>query len=216
MLRSFRSRFKRGGVAPAILATLLLLFSPAWSALASDPTQLVELLRTGGYSIYFRHEATDWSQFDQVERADDWLSCSGAKMRQLSTAGRERAKATGRAMRTLGIPVGRVFASPYCRTVETARLMDLGEVVPTVEVMNLRVAVFPGGRQAIRASARALLSRQPDAGTNTLIVAHGNVAQAATPVYPGEGEGVVFQADGAGGFRVIGRLTPEQWAALVR
>ncbi len=182
----------------------------------SEPMQLIEILQGGGYSIYFRHEATDWSQFDQVERAQDWLSCSSAEMRQLSDAGRNRAAATGRAIRTLGIPIGRVYASPYCRTVETAELMALGKVEPTAEVMNLRVAEYFGGRQAIIASAQALLARPPAAGTNTVIVAHGNVAQAATPVYPGEGEGVIFQADGKGGFRVIGQLTPAQWADLAR
>ena len=89
---------------------------------------LVEMLRQGGFNIYFRHAATDWSQADQVSKADDWTSCDPARMRQLSDTGRQIASTIGEAMRVLHIPVGHVFASPYCRTVETARLMQLGEV----------------------------------------------------------------------------------------
>lgn len=175
---------------------------------------LIEALRGGGYTLYFRHEATDWSQTDYVNQAEDWLSCDGDSMRQLSDTGRERAAATGKAIRSLGIPVGRVLASPYCRTVETAQLMNLGKVTTTIEVMNLRVAEYFGGRDAIVATAQALLAKLPTKNTNTVIVAHGNVAREATPVYPDEGEGVVFQADGQGGFRYVGSILPAQWAQL--
>ena len=51
----------------------------------------------------------------------------------------------------------------------------------------------------------------PPAGSNRVIVAHGNVARNATPVYPDEGEGVVFEPDGDGGFRLVGRLTADGW-----
>ena len=175
---------------------------------------LVQALREGGFTIYFRHEATNWSQSDHIQKTDDWLSCDGDEVRQLSAAGRQSATATGEAIRALGVPVGRVLASPYCRTVETARLMNLGEVEPSTDVINLRVADYFGGRSAVVATARALLAQAPKGGTNTVVVAHGNVAQAATPVYPAEGEGVVFEADGGDGFRLIGRLQPAEWQAL--
>jgi len=116
---------------------------------------LVQALRQGGFTIYFRHEATDWSQSDHIQKTGDWLSCDGASVRQLSTTGRQSAVSTGKAIRTLGVPVGRVLASPYCRTVETARLMNLGEVEPTNDVVNMRVAEFFGGRSAVVKTARA-------------------------------------------------------------
>ena len=175
---------------------------------------LVEMLRRGGYNIYFRHVGTDWSQSDRVEQRDDWLDCDPARMRQLSEEGRADAVAVGVAMRSLGIPVGEVLASPYCRTMETARLMQLGPVRASTEVMNLRSAEYFGGRQAIVASARRLLSTPPPEGSNRVIVAHGNVAREATPVYPGEGEAVVFRPLGSGGFQVVGRLKPADWARL--
>ena len=106
-------------------------FVKADTASAPSAKELVELLRAGGYSLYFRHEATDWSQSDNITSEGDWLSCDGNQVRQLSNSGRERSATTGKVIRSLGIPVGKILASPYCRTMETARLMNLGTVVPS-------------------------------------------------------------------------------------
>lgn len=176
---------------------------------------LLDVLRGGGYTIYFRHTATDWAQQDHVDKAGDWLSCDPARIRQLAADGRAAARAIGEAMRALRIPVARVLASPYCRTMETARLFDLGDVQASDAVVNMRVADFFGGRDVVIASARALLATPVAAGTNTIVVAHGNVARHATPVYPDEGEGVVFAADRQGGFHAVGRIPVYGWAALL-
>jgi phosphohistidine phosphatase SixA len=175
---------------------------------------LVEALRAGGYNIYFRHAATEWSQQDHINAAGDWTSCDPAKVRQLADSGRRTAAAVGDAIRALQIPVASVLASPYCRTVETARLLQLGEVETTTDIMNMRVAGYFGGTEAIAASARRRLSTPPPAGTNTILVAHGNVLVNATSVYPQEAEGVVFQPDGNGSYAVAARISPEQWARL--
>ena len=187
---------------------------PAQNGARLSGEPLVRALRQGGYNIYFRHAATDWSQSDRVREAGDWTSCDPARIRQLSDQGRKTARAVGGAIRALGIPVGRVLASPYCRTVETATLMDLGNVETTIDVMNMRVAEYFGGRSAIVKTARARLATPPASGTNTVIVAHGNVARDSTPVYPGEAEGVVFRPNGSGGFSVVARVSPEEWARL--
>jgi len=175
---------------------------------------LIQALQNGGYNLYFRHEATEWSQQDLVQKKGDWLSCDGTKIRQLSEQGRQRAKRTGEAMRRLEIPVSEVLASPYCRTMETARQLGLGDVQASTDVINMRVAEYFGGREAVVKTARTLLARPPVAGSNRVIVAHGNVAQAATPVYPGEGETVIFKADNNGHFVFIGRIMPERWVEL--
>jgi hypothetical protein len=149
-----------------------------------------------------------------VREAGDWRSCDPLRMRQLSAAGRAAATAIGVAMRQLEIPVDEVLASPYCRTVETANLMELGKVVESVQVMNLRSADYFGGRASVVASAQALLASSPGPALNRVIVAHGNVASAATPAYPAEGEALVFEPDVTGGFVLRGRITPEEWMRL--
>lgn len=185
------------------------------SVVAVDDAELVARLRGGGYTLYFRHVATDWSKHDQVRKAGDWLSCDDHRMRQLSDSGRAVARRIGQAIRGLGIPVAEVLASPYCRTMETARLFDVGQVIRSTDVMNLRSADYFGGRDEIVTRARRLLSTPPMAGANRVVVAHGNVAREATPVYPDEGESVVFLADRMGGFDVIARIPPERWRRML-
>ena len=199
----------------ALLAVCLL---TATAAIAADGTlddaALLAALREGGNNIYFRHVGTDWSQSDRVRNADDLRSCDAARMRQLSDAGREDARLIGSAMRRLELPIGEILASPYCRTVETATLMQLGEVVESEQVMNLRAAEYVGGRASVVASAQALLSSPPPSG-NRVIVAHGNVAREATPAYPGEGEALVFRPESEGRFTLRGRIRVSDWARLL-
>ncbi len=175
---------------------------------------LVQKLRKGGYTIYFRHAATEWSQTDHITEAGDWMSCDPGRIRQLSAVGRRSAQAVGAAIRALNIPIGRVLSSPYCRAKETATLMNLGSVNTTDDLMNLRVAEYFGGREAIVERARRQLGTAPESGTNTVLVAHGNLGRAATSVYPDEGEGLIFQPMTDGGFVFIGRLSPAQWRQL--
>jgi len=198
-----------------MLALCLLFAGPTAAAqeLLGDAA-LIAALRGGGHNLYFRHVGTNWSQHDQVQEAGDWRSCDATRMRQLSQQGRDDARTIGSALRRLEVPVGEVLASPYCRTVETARLMQLGDVVETTQVMNLRAADYVGGRASVVASAQALLASPPPSG-NRVIVAHGNVAREATPAYPAEGEALVFEPDGEGGFMLRGRVTVSDWSRLI-
>lgn len=213
-------RYSMNAAFPVLIALALLAAGVDRVAAQTVPplfdNDLVQALREGGFNIYFRHAATDWSQSDKVGARDDWLSCDSSRMRQLSADGRQTSINIGNAMRALGLPIGKVMASPYCRTVETAQLMQLGAVEATTDVMNLRVASYFGGRGAIVGTAQMRLSTRPAVGTNAVIVAHGNVAQAATPIYPGEGEAVIFRPDGNGGFQYIARIAPRDWARIIK
>jgi phosphohistidine phosphatase SixA len=175
---------------------------------------LVEALRKGGYNIYFRHAATDWSQNDQVSKTGDWTSCDPGKMRQLSEIGRKTAGTVGEAIRALQIPIGQVLASPYCRTVETARNMKLGPVETTTDIMNLRVAEYFGGTPAIVAHTHRRLSMAPQPDTNTVLVAHGNVLVTTTDVYPQEAEAIVFRPEGNGTWTFVARISAQEWTRL--
>ena len=187
---------------------------PALADAVLEGKDLIHALRQGGYNIYFRHTQTDWSQIDIIVNAGDWIDCNPSRVRQLSESGRRTARTIGEAMRRLRIPVSRVLASPYCRTVETATLMDLAPVEATTDVINMRAAEHVGGTNAVVATARERLAGVPRAGTNIVIVAHGNVVRSAARVNPLEGEGLVFRPDGNGEFAFVGRLTPEQWEEL--
>lgn len=196
-----------------LAASLLLGTAPAAaSTLAGE--SLVDALRQGGFVVYFRHAATEWSQSDTVEAAGDWTSCDGGRIRQLTEAGRQAAARVGAAMRRLAIPVARVLSSEYCRARQTAEGLGLGPVETTPDIMNLRAAEYVGGRGAAVDRARKRLSEPPSAGSNTVIVGHGNVVQAATGAYPGEAGAVVFRPRPGTSPEVVAELRAADWPEL--
>lgn len=196
-----------------LLRILLAALLVAGAARAEMDGGLAARLRDGGYVIYFRHADTDMGQRDRIDAAGDWTSCDPARMRQLSEEGRARARAIGAAIRAAGIPVGRVVASEYCRSTETARLMDLGPVHTTTRIFNTRAARFVGGRDRLVETAREVLATPPADGTNTVVVAHGNILRAVASVHLSQGGGAVFRP-GPDGPELVAQVSADDWAEL--
>jgi phosphohistidine phosphatase SixA len=190
--------------------------TPGAPATELEGKVLVEALQDGGYNIYFRHGPTDWSQHDRVETAGDWTSCDPAEMRQLSSDGRAVAQRIGDALRALGVPVAKVLSSEYCRTWETARLLDLGPVTKTRDIMNMRVVALVGGRDAVIRRAQRLLAQPAPEGANVVIVGHGNLMRAATGAYASEADSGVYapRAGSEPGFELVAGLAPDDWIRL--
>jgi phosphohistidine phosphatase SixA len=198
----------------AAAATALLLAVPARAERLSSPdpahalegAALVQALRAGGLTLYFRHTATDFSQDDRAMQG--YEAC--ATQRNLSEAGRAQAREIGEAIRALGLPVGEVIASPFCRTMETGRLM-FGRAEPSTVVRGYE-GMNPA--QADYTRLAALLATPPAAGTLRMITSHGNPFRAiAGPPHLDEGEAAVLRPAGAG-FVVVARIRREDWAGL--
>ena len=181
---------------------------------AMDREAMVETLRGGGYILYFRHAPTDWLDADQVDSEAALSSCDRGQMRQLSEQGRATARALGEAIRRLEIPVSAVYASEYCRTSETAKLLNLGPVETTRDILNVSAAGYVGGVDALAAAARKRLSTPPPAGSNVVLVAHGNVLMLVAKIRPPEAGAAVVRPQGDGRFEVLGILSPEDWGEL--
>jgi phosphohistidine phosphatase SixA len=170
--------------------------------------------------IYFRHAATDYSQTDVREGQEWWKNCQ--THRNLSQAGRSQAEAIGTALRTLDIPIGQVLSSEYCRTVETAELMNIGSVQTTDRLNGARSwesSTEGTGREQLVAATRQLLATPPDSGVNTILVSHThNFENPAHPVLDeiAEGEAAIFQPDGNGAFTLVARMTSEQWIVFAQ
>jgi Histidine phosphatase superfamily (branch 1) len=168
---------------------------------------LVGQLREGGLVIAFRHAATD-DGYDSAGR--DYANCG--RQRNLDDEGRQQSRRIGAAFRELGIPVGDVRSSPFCRTRDTARLafgrarLDRGLLEPTREGDGRDVVLAPAFRRRLQASPRA--------GTNTVLVTHN------FPPRPGagtlaEGEAAVFRSAG-GRLELVSRVRPGTWPRLAR
>src|SRR5688500_12582170 len=101
----------------------------AFLAWAQPDADLMRQLREGGYVLYLRHASTDMSRNDANMKS--YEGC--ASRRDLTDAGRAEARAIGEHVRRLQIPIGEVLASPFCRTMDTARLA-FGRAQATNEV----------------------------------------------------------------------------------
>ena len=102
----------------------------AWSclcwpetAIGAEQEALFDALREGRAAALVRHALAPGVGDPAEFRIDD---C--AAQRNLSDEGREQARAMGERLRAEGIAAARVYSSQWCRCLETARLLDLGEV----------------------------------------------------------------------------------------
>jgi hypothetical protein len=185
------------------LLFLVAFASSGWAQL--DPS-LVSELRKGGYVLYLRHTSTDFSQDDS--KMTSYEDC--ANQRNLTDKGRDEARAIGAHIKRLGIPIGAVLASPFCRTMETARLA-FGAAQPTQDVRGGPLRTDDPTRYA---PLRKFLSSKVPKGENRVISSHGNPFRAvAGPPYLAEGEIAVVRPEGER-FTVLARIRPEDWSSL--
>ena len=140
---------------------------------------LVECLRAGGYTIFWRHadadvcgDRLDLGTADTTSVPDWWRSCvancDSATARQMNAVGVDNATLIGEQFDLLGIPVGRVLSSEYCRCVTTAELMDFG---PTIELdPGITYWVYDEANRCTHCLDH--LATVPAAGSNTAIIGH--------------------------------------------
>jgi len=177
---------------------------PAAKDALSGPA-LLDALRRGGYVIYIRHTSTDFGQNDEGMTSFD--DCT--KQRNLTDQGRAEARAIGAAIAKLHIPISEAVASPFCRTVETAKL-----VFGRATISNA-VRGGPADNAERYAELRKLLSTPVPRGGNLAIASHGNPFRsvAGTP-YLAEGESAVIEPLGNNRFRIVARITKDDWSKL--
>jgi broad specificity phosphatase PhoE len=186
-------------------------FAPSENTLTeAQKRKTLNALRKGGHVIFFRHARTDWSTTD-TDR-DNLENC--ATQRNLSAEGRAQARAIGASLRALGVQIGEVFTSPYCRTLETAKLaFGRGKAMETLRHL------FPEDEANHRTVGTRLYNAFAEAaasGRNTVMVSHGFNFRAVYGFDPNEGEAAVVKPNARGGHVYVGRLTSEDLDAFAR
>jgi len=202
-------------LAPTMLATAQVAPAPAVPAPVAEwkpvleGRALLDALRKGGYVIYLRHTSTDFGQND--EAMTRFADCT--KQRNLTDQGRAEARAIGSSLRKLRVPVGVVLASPFCRTVETARLV-FGDPQVSHAVRGGLARPDAADRYA---ELRGLLATRITGNTNTAISSHGNPFFAVTgPPYLAEGEVAIVEPQDGARFRIVARVKKDAWLELAQ
>lgn len=190
----------------AALAILLAACAPAADAPPSPATVLpLDALRQGGLYIVLRHTDDSGHDADPVDLA----SC--ATQAGLSAAGRRDAEALGRAVAALHLPIATVLASPYCRTMDTARLVFGSPTATDALVRPVAGGALASGDPRL-AVLKRMLATAPAAGTDVALVTHSEVFRAAFGLDAQKGEAFVVRP-GNGGYTVIARVLPSGWTA---
>jgi len=182
----------------AIFALLLGFCSTAETAVAADAADAWKALRAGGHVALMRHADAPGGVGDPPGfRIDD---C--ATQRNLSEKGRADAEKIGSRLKGEGIAFEKILSSPWCRCIDTAKLLNLGTVETEATFGN--VVVLKDQRETLTAGARALVARWTARG-NLLVVTHGANIQALTGVWLASGEIVVVKG-GSDRAEPVGRL----------
>lgn len=175
--------------------------------------QLVSALRQGGYIIFFRHAQTEKDYADQVTAVMG--KCDTQRM--LSEEGWKQSRMIGEGFEKLKLPVGKVYSSEYCRAWQTADLA-FGRYEKVSGLNFPKAAEYTEAQKAqMRAGIMPMLTAPPAAGTNTVIVGHDDVFDAATGIYP-EPQGVAYilKAMPDGKLDIVANMLPDEWLKLPR
>ena len=188
----------RGALIYGVLG--ILLFAGARADAADADSALWRSLATGETVALMRHASAPGYSDPPGFTLDD---CS--TQRKLSATGRQEAKAIGSRLRAHGITHAIVRSSQWCRCLDTARLLGIGEVIPTPALNS-----FFERRNQAQARSRAVhrLLAKPMAGRARVLVTHQVNITALTGVHAASGEIVVVRPENDHSLSLVGRIEP--------
>ena len=223
MVSHFHSRGNGSGVVARVLCAALAAAALTCGAAPSQAADTFDVLRRGGYTLFFRHTQSDWRdaktaqpqlpargkapvKIDRIDKADP---CAGE--RQLSEEGRADARALGIAVKSLNLPITEVTAANLCRMQETA------QIAFGAPKTALDLAPRPGVSISLSAQAAALarLTRAPlpDHGIR-VIIGDYEMAQALYGVTLAEGDALVLRNGADGRPEAVTRVRLSDWRAI--
>jgi phosphohistidine phosphatase SixA len=179
---------------------------PPHPAIASSPTPSVpadiwSLLREGtGYVVLLRHAQTEPGTGDPPGfRLNE---CS--TQRNLSAEGRRQAARIGQVFRDHQIPIVQILSSPYCRCLDTARLLNLGTVraFPALNSIFEDRTTATEQRQQIR---QLLVNHRQTTGVIIMVTHFANIGD-ISGISPQPGGAVVIRANQQGNLDVVGQI----------
>jgi phosphohistidine phosphatase SixA len=182
---------------PSALAVSLLI---APGVAADEAKDAWAALAKGGHVALIRHGSAPpgYGGDPPGFKIDD---CS--TQRNLDETGREEARALGEAFRKHGVRVDRTLASPWCRCMDTARLMAVGGVESSWALVPDRDPNAPAQLNQLK----ALVSAWGGPGT-LVLVTHALTVQPLVGILTSQAETIVLKpTPGSGsGVQVVGRI----------
>lgn len=188
------------------LATLAVVLLFSFGFIESDllaeerlgDTALRELVNTPGHFLIMRHAMAPGIGDPENFQVED---CS--TQRNLSEAGRRQAQRTGEMLRSLDISDAKIFSSRWCRCLETARLLELGSVVP-MDSLNSFFREWDREKKQI-AQLRADIAAMDLSGP-VVLVTHQVVISGIAETSTRSGEIIVMHREAPDKITVVGSI----------
>lgn len=165
----------------------------------ADTNRLIEQMKSGGHFMMIRHAQAPGSGDPENFKIGD---CS--TQRNLDDRGRDQARAIGNWLRLRGIKKARVYSSQWCRCLDTAKLLNLGPVVPLPALNSFYDR--PQDREPNLKDLQLFLSKQTFHDELIILVTHFVTISAISGKAVSSGEGVVLRVEEKGTYEPIGTL----------
>lgn len=180
------------------IAIAIFLGQPLTTCADTAETRLWEALRSENHFALIRHALApgtgDPANFMRGVRKSQ---------RNLSMEGRNQATYIGALFRANGISEAQVFSSEWFRCMDTAELLDLGQVKP-LTALNSFFQEYHLQEQRTKSLKNWLARQRID--TPLILVTHQVNITALTGVFPASGEIVVMEKDAEGYLQLLGTI----------
>lgn len=190
-----KAKLRRTLVRAVLAGSILAAGSAAALAVREEVVEesLIAAVRGGGTVLYLRHAERYKGAHDTLTPDSPWTDFSDcAQQRNLTPGGRVAAQTLGEHFRQLGIRVDRVVALPLCRTRDTA-ILAFGNAVLDRRMYDPSFVAQQ-------------LTVPPRAGSDTVLVGSEFQLRQLVGFQLDPAEMAIFQPDGAGGTKFLGRL----------
>ena len=167
------------------------------TAVAASTQLALEALSKPGYVAIMRHAIAPGTGDPDNFSVGDCLT-----QRVLSAEGKQQAEQIGDFLRSNGVQSMQVYSSQWCRCLDTAQLLDFGEVTE-LPMINSFFNRWENKESQTRETLNWL--KNLSANTPVMLVTHQVNITALTGVYPASGEVVVVKIDN-GELQVVGSI----------
>ncbi|MEM6262962.1 MAG: hypothetical protein AAGI38_10675 [Bacteroidota bacterium] len=184
--------------------------------IVSKKAAAFNLMKSGGYVVYFRHGFAR-SGIDNLSSTDPdwWKTCDSTIARQLSPQGRRESIETGQVIDRLELNYVRTFSSEFCRCRQTFDLMDLSVNYTTEPAITYWVY---DETDRFRRTDSLIAAQEIAANELVLISSHSFAGGGDYPEGIDQGDAVIFRPNPTPGGRPewIDKITVEEWVALFK
>lgn len=176
----------------------LTLLGFSFASETDEQTDIWEAIKNKNHFVIMRHTLAPGTGDPQNFKLRD---CS--TQRNLSDEGREQAKAIGKRLREHGIDSIKVYSSQWCRCLETAKLLGIGDVEEST-LLNSFFRNFEKREEQTQKLINWLNEQRLD--RPILLVTHQVNITALTNVFPSSGEMVILNRSTNQKYEVVGTI----------